>query len=138
MSDVNDTVAGYFAAWNETDPARRRERIAAAWAPEANYVDPMFTASGYEALEGLVAAVHQQYPGYRFRLVGDVDHHHDRLRWGWVLANEQAGSTLAEGFDVAVLAVDGRLSDVTGFFTMVAAPAANGGTATSQAGANPA
>jgi len=31
MNELNDFVERYVAVWNETDSARRRERIAALW-----------------------------------------------------------------------------------------------------------
>jgi hypothetical protein len=116
-------VDSYFAMWNETDPPRRREIIAGAWTPDANYSDPLFTASGAAGLDALVAGVHQQYPGYRFRLAGAVESHHDRARWGWELAGPDGGAPVARGVDFALLAPDGRLREVTGFFAPASATA---------------
>jgi hypothetical protein len=116
---LTETVDRYFQMWNETDPARRREVIAATWAPSAGYVDPMFTAEGHEALDAMVAAVHQQYPGHRFRLTDAAEGHHDRARWGWELAGPD-GSAVAGGVDFAVIDGEGRLREVTGFFAAVA------------------
>jgi HEAT repeat protein len=113
---LSTVVDGYFAMWNETDPTRRREVIAATWAQDARYVDPLFAAEGPEALDALVAAVHEQFPGHRFRLTGAVDAHHDRARWGWALAGPDGEAPVAAGVDFAVLAPDGRLREVTGFF----------------------
>jgi hypothetical protein len=120
---ISTVVDGYFAMWNETEPRRRREVIAATWAQDAGYVDPLFAAEGHEALDGLVAAVHQQYPGYSFRLTGAVDVHHDRARWGWELAGPNGSPPVAAGIDFAVLAPDGRLREVTGFFEQPAGAA---------------
>jgi hypothetical protein len=109
-------VDGYFEMWNETDPARRREVITATWAPGAGYVDPMFAADGHEALDTMVAAVHQRFPGHRFRLTEAADGHHDRARWGWELAGPDG--PVAAGVDFAVLDAEGRLREVTGFFAV--------------------
>ena len=114
-------VENYFAMWNETDASRRRGLIEAAWTPDASYLDPMFAADGADGLDALVAGVHQQFPGHRFRLIGAVDVHHDRARWGWELAGPDGGAPVAAGVDFALLAPDGRLRQVTGFF---GAPAA--------------
>ena len=113
---IGELVDGYFAMWNEADPERRRAVIQQTWAPDASYLDPMFAADGPEALDALVAGVHQQFPGHRFRLRGAVDAHHDRARWGWELAGPNGGPPVAVGVDFAVLAPDGRLRQVTGFF----------------------
>jgi hypothetical protein len=44
-----------------------------------------------------------------------VDAHHDRVRWSWELATPE-GPAIATGVDFAVLAEDGRLREVVGFF----------------------
>jgi hypothetical protein len=119
--DADKLVEGYFAMWNEADPAARRGVLTTTWTPDATYVDPMFDADGYDGLAAMVDAVHQQFPGHAFRLAGSVDAHHDRLRWTWELAPEAGGAAVASGLDVAVVAADGRLSHVTGF---IDAPAA--------------
>lgn len=116
-------VQGYFAMWNEADPRARREVVTATWAPPAAYVDPLFTAEGYDGLDTMVEAVHQRFPGHEFRLTGAVDAHHDRLRWSWELASVESGDAVASGVDFAVLAGDGRLAQVTGF---IEAPAGAG------------
>ncbi len=113
---LNTRVEGYFAMWNETDPARRRDMIAATWTEDASYVDPLFAAEGYEALDALVAGVHEQFPGHRFQLTGDIDAHHDRARWDWALVGPDGEAPVAAGVDVAMFAPDGRLRAVTGFF----------------------
>jgi SnoaL-like domain len=116
------TVDGYFAMWNETDPARRQDVIASTWSAHGAYVDPMFSADGHDGLDRMVAAVHEQYPGHTFRLTGTVDAHHDRARWGWEFVGPDGGQVVAAGVDFARLDADGRLREVTGFIE--AAPAA--------------
>ncbi len=116
VAPISEVVDGYFAMWNETDPERRHAVTAATWARDARYIDPMFAADGYEAMDAMVAAVHTQFPGHRFRLIGAIDAHHDRARWGWELAGPDGGPPVAVGIDVAALAPDGRLREVTGFF----------------------
>lgn len=115
VTPTSKVVDDYFAIWNETDPTRRRELIAATWSRDATYVAPMFEAEGPDALDALVAGVHERFPGHRFRLTGAVDVHHDRARWGWELAGPD-GPPVAAGVDFAVLAPDGRLREITGFF----------------------
>ena len=66
----------------------------------------------------MVEAVHAKYPGLRFSRSGEIDVHNDRARFSWVFA-PISGPALARGLDVAVLAPDGRLSHVTGFFDEV-------------------
>lgn len=115
MIDLDATVDAYLAMWNETDPDRRAETIARAWAADGSYVDPQLEARGHAALSELVAAVHERFPGHRFRRTSGIDAHHGEARFAWELAAPDGAITVA-GLDVAALADDGRLQRVTGFF----------------------
>lgn len=115
MVPIGDVVAGYFALWNETDASTRRAALAATWTADASYRDPLLAAEGHDALDAMIAAVHAHYPGHRFRLTGAIDTYPGRARWGWALAGPD-GTPIVAGLDVAVLADDGRLRSVTGFF----------------------
>jgi SnoaL-like domain len=112
----------YLEAWNATDPAERRAAIEAAFAPEARYVDPLADVTGTEAIDALIAGVHQQFPGMRFGPVGDVDAHHDVCRFRWGLGPEGA-EPLVIGFDVVTVGEDGRITGVHGFLDKVPAGA---------------
>ncbi len=115
VAPIDEVVAGYFALWNETDAAARRAALAATWTADASYRDPLLAAEGHDALDAMVAAVHAQYPGHRFGLTGAIDAYPGRARWSWALAGPD-GTPIVAGLDVAVLADDGRLRSVTGFF----------------------
>src|SRR5260370_7380861 len=79
MSDVTKTVDTYLAMWNETDPARRAERIERAFVRDGRYVDPMLEAEGHAALGDVVPGVHAKFPGHRFRRLSGVAPHHPHL-----------------------------------------------------------
>jgi hypothetical protein len=81
MSYATHVIDRYIAIWNETDPARRRELIAQTWSEDASYLDPLMAGDGAEGIDAMIAAVQQQFPGHQFRLLGDVDTHHDRVRF---------------------------------------------------------
>lgn len=106
--------------WNEEDADQRAVRIAEAWAEGATYLDPVLEAEGHDGLSAMVAGVHDQFPGHRFRRLTAVDQHHDRVRFGWELAAPDGTVTVA-GIDVGTLAADGRLLAVTGYFGELAA-----------------
>jgi hypothetical protein len=118
---IETTVERYFATWNETDAAARQAAIGATWTEDARYRDPLFAADGHTALDGMIAAVHDRFPGYRFRPTTPIDAHHDRAHWGWELAGPGGGAPAATGIDIATVAPDGRLRDVVGFFTSTGA-----------------
>lgn len=121
MTDRTAVVARYIAIWNEPDPARRQDLIAQTWSEDATYTDPLVVAEGHAALAATVAAVQAQFPGFTFRLAGPVDAHHNLTRFGWELVPDDGAEAIVAGFDVAVLADDGRLRHVHGFLDKVPA-----------------
>jgi len=123
MSDVKTTVDTYLAMWNEADPTRRAKHIERAWTDDARYVDPMLEAAGHAALSEMVTGVQARFPGHRFRRVSGIDIHHDQLRFAWELVAPD-GAVVVAGIDVGVLAADGRLRRITGFFGALPAEAA--------------
>jgi hypothetical protein len=118
MSDIGDTVERYIAAWNETDPAARRAALDALATPDVTYVDPLAAVEGADAFDATIAAVRDQFPDFTFRLAGTPDAHHDQVRFTWELG-PAGGEALVVGFDVAVLAADGRIRAVYGFLDKV-------------------
>ena len=115
MPDVNAVVDGYIAMWNEASPDARRSIIAATWADDATYVDPLMEGAGPDGIDAMVAGVQQQFPGHRFELTARPDQHHDRVRFAWRLVGADGDAAVARGVDFATLAADGRLRRVTGF-----------------------
>src|SRR5688500_10017434 len=112
---METTIDTYLAAWNEIDEARRAELIDQASTPGGRYVDPMLEAEGHAAIPEMTASVQATYPGHRFRRTTQIDGHHDLVRFGWELVAPDGAVTVG-GIDVGVLADDGRLQAITGFF----------------------
>ena len=119
MTDFDDLAQRYIAAWNETDPDARASAVAALYAADARYTDPLVDARGREAIAATIGAVQQQFPGFAFRLAGPVDAHHDQARFSWELGPAGAPDAPIAGFDVAVRDGEGRLSTVLGFLDRV-------------------
>src|SRR3954447_8469780 len=114
MSDFDSVVQRYLAAWSETDPARRRAAIDDLFAADVRYTDPMAEVTGRAGLDGLIAAVQQQFPGLVFAPAGPVDAHHAQARFTWGLG-APGGEPAVIGFDVAELDDEGRIRLVLGF-----------------------
>jgi ketosteroid isomerase-like protein len=119
MTDTRYLVRRYLAAWNETDPANRRRALDAVWAEDGTYTDPLVEVIGRDAIDQVIGAMQQQFPGLVFRLASAIDAHHNLARFSWELGPREGGALLA-GFDVAVTAPDGRLSAVHGFLDQTA------------------
>jgi hypothetical protein len=115
---VYDLINRYLAMWNETDGQLRRKLIDELWAQDAVYIDPLAEVQGRDAIDGLVAAVQAQFPGYTFTLLDSVDAHHGQARFTWSCAPASAPAGADPdviGFDVAVTDSEGRLASVYGF-----------------------
>ena len=115
---MQEIVEKYLAAWNETDPAKRRALVDEVWAEDGSYTDPLADVRGRAEIDGLIGAVQQQFPGFVFTLGGAVDAHHDQARFSWNLGPADAAEPVVIGFDVAVLDGD-RIGSVHGFLDKV-------------------
>lgn len=122
MNPHTDLIDRYFAAWNETDGARRRELIASTWASDADYRDPLMTGSGHDGIEAMIHAVQERFAGHTFRRSTDVDGFGNRLRFSWELLTP-AGEAIVKGSDFGMVDPRGRLQSMTGFLDQVPAGA---------------
>lgn len=113
--DTATAVDTYLAALSETDEARRAELVQTAWTEDGQFFDPLLEASGHTALGALATTVTEHYPGHTFRRTSGIDTHHGIIRFGWELVAED-GQVVLAGLDVGILAEDGRLSRIAGFF----------------------
>jgi len=121
MSDVDELVTRYLAAWNETDEAHRATALRALWVEDGGYTDPLVDVRGHDAISAVIAGVHAQFPGYVFQLEKAGEEHHGRVRFSWGLAASAGAESVVVGTDVAVLAPDGRMREVHGFLDRVPA-----------------
>ena len=118
MNTLTDLIDRYIATWNETDSGRRRDLIAQTWSEGANYIHPILQGDGRDGIDAMIASVQERFPGHRFRRTGDVESHHDRVRFTWDLAPED-GEAVVRGTDFGVVTPDHQLQAITGFFDHV-------------------
>jgi hypothetical protein len=114
-------VARYFEAWNAVDQETLTKAVAAAWAADGTYTDPLTEVSGHRQIAAVIAAAHEQFPGFVFYPTAAVDGHHDMVRFSWELVNEADGTAPVAGFDVITLDEQGRIRSVLGFLDRVPA-----------------
>jgi SnoaL-like domain len=117
-----EIITRYLEAWNETDASARRELVAALWAADGSYTDPLADVRGPDAIASLMGAAQQQFGGLAFTLGGPVDTNHNQARFTWHLGPD-GGEPVVIGFDVVVLDGDGRIASVHGFLDKVPAAA---------------
>jgi hypothetical protein len=118
MTDYQQTVRDYLAAWNQSDPEARRAAVERVWTEDARYADPLADVTGHDQIDALIAGAQGQFPGFVFTQVGAVDGHHDQARFTWGSGPEGADPEVV-GSDVVTLADDGRVSLVLGFLDQV-------------------
>jgi hypothetical protein len=121
MPNVNETVVRYLAAWNERDPKRRRELVAAAWTEGGSYIDAHRHGHGHTAIDARLAATQVQFPNYRLSLISGIEAHNNFVRFSWAAGGTTEAPLYIGGTDFATLAPDGRMKTVAGF--MDASPA---------------
>lgn len=116
-SDValHELVDAHLATWIEPEPQRRAELIRRCWVDDGALVDPPLEGRGIDGINRLMAALQEHYPGHRFVRTSGVDHHHDTFRFSWELRAPD-GAVVLTGTDVGLLAADGRLARISGFF----------------------
>lgn len=107
-ADLEQAVDGYVAAWNETDPVRRAELLAASVTDDFEFTGPTGTFRGREAVEGLIVALQTRMAGAVVARSGPVEG--GTFRWAIVTT---AGATLLEGVDEVEAAADGRLRRIS-------------------------
>jgi SnoaL-like domain len=117
MTDVNTTANRYIELWNEKSPSRRREILGQHWASDAKYIDPLMSGDGHDGIDALIAGVHQRFPDFRFKLIGQPNGFGDHVRFSWGLGPDGADAPI-KGTDFAVVR-DGRIRSVTGFLDQV-------------------
>ena len=73
MSNTEEVVAAYMAAWNEADEGKRRRLLERAWADDGAYTDPQSDVAGREALVALIGGMHSQMAGARIDVTSKTD-----------------------------------------------------------------
>ncbi len=120
MSEPTSIARNYLETWNEADEAKRRALLNRYWSEDATYADPLMSADGAADISALVGAVHERFPGFRFKPTGTPNGHGKYVRLSWTLGPEGIDAPI-EGSDVVVVE-EGRIRQVIGFIDR--APAA--------------
>jgi len=121
MTDANAVVQRYVDIWNQPDGALRAKAAAELVTADCRFVDPIADVSGPDGLAAVIEGVHERFPGHRIRPLGDVDAHHDVLRFTWELVSDSGGESVVIGTDVLALTEDGLVGGISAFFDKVPA-----------------
>jgi hypothetical protein len=123
MTNVNEIVVRYIAAWNERDPKRRRELVAKTWTEDGAYIDAHRQGMGHDAIDQMLGRTQDMFPAYRINLVSGIEAHNNFVRFSWAAGGTPDAPLYLGGTDFATLAPDGRMKTVAGFTDAAPAPA---------------
>lgn len=115
MTQMADLLDRHFSAWNEIDADSRSDIIKEVWSPNGRLIDPPMAAEGHEAINNMMAALHQQFPEHSFRRSSEIDSHNGHFRFSWDLIAPN-GTIALSGTDVGEIDDRDQLTRITGFF----------------------
>jgi SnoaL-like domain len=103
----------YARIWSDP-PSTRAEELEACLTEECSYCDVNGQLHGRDELSRYMGGFQVSVKGGRFEILS-VIHHHDRMLANWRLLGPD-GNVLQTGRSFAMIAADGRLQHITGFF----------------------
>lgn len=116
------TIDRWFQAWGNADTASRERAIAEITTPDIGFRDRFSSISGIDDLTAQLVAVHRFMPGMSLERRGEIRQCQGLMLADWVARNAD-GREMGVGTNLFVFDADGRISEVTGFWTNPAAPA---------------
>lgn len=119
MKTPNEIAEAYIDVWNERDRRCRERLIASGWTESAIYADPLMQGTGRADIAGLIDAVQERFPDFRFSLLGKPDGFGTNVRFSWGLGPQGAEPPI-KGTDFVTLE-NGQLQRVVGFLDQVPA-----------------
>lgn len=111
---VPEALNRMLMLWNERDVTKLRAHIKAALSSDVLFIDPANHVEGHDAFEEMVKVFRTRLPEAVCSRSSGVDSHHGLHRYHWEI--HRAGERLVEGFDVACVDAQGKVSRVEGFF----------------------
>ena len=119
MINAESILERYTLAWNEHDPARRRELAAQLYAPGASYANQ---GNGYRGLDEVVQAITRNYDGFlskgfTFEVADGAAGHHDAVRVPWRMLAPDGATVAAAGMQFLILNDSGLVASDHQFIT---------------------
>jgi hypothetical protein len=111
MIDAQQLAERYIAAWNESDPEKRRQAIAELWTPDGRHYVDTREARGYDALEKRVVGSYEKNVrgrGNGFRAKG-ARALRDAVTFFWEMLPAHGDTALATGLEVLIVDGEGRI-----------------------------
>jgi hypothetical protein len=109
--NLDSVIENYVAAWNASDPAKRRARIRSLWAEDGVTCYRLLDAHGYDAIEGRVAGSWDKWlrdGKYIFKRARS-SYHHDIIRFDFVMVTVPDGEVEARGLSFLIFDCNDRI-----------------------------
>jgi hypothetical protein len=111
VSELNELVARYVAAWNEPDPDKRRALVVDLWDGTAIRYNHAGKQDGRDAIADAVASTYARFGarGLRFRPIGSPVGHHQALKLSWEMLTAETGEVDTIGTTFLLLNLDNMI-----------------------------
>jgi hypothetical protein len=110
MSDrIRAGIEAYVAAWNEPDPAKRRELLERACADDFRMVTSGRQVRGRAELDAMIADFQLRRPGHRAAFASAIDVQGSVFRYGGKVENATAQSA-GDALDAGECDSEGRIT----------------------------
>jgi uncharacterized protein YndB with AHSA1/START domain len=114
-TEVTTLVDQWFAAWGDSDGARREGALTAVATSDIRFGDKFSWTDGIDDLKGHLVAAQRFMPGMRLERRGDVRHCLWHVLADWIAVSAE-GQPRGRGTNLFVLDADGRITEVIGFW----------------------
>lgn len=112
---IAHVVDAWFAAWSESDAAKRAGLLTGAVAEGVRFRDRFSLVEGRADLEPHLAAVHTFMPGSRLERAGEPRHCQGTVAADWI-ARGPDGAERGRGLNVFTLDDEGKIAEVVGLW----------------------
>ncbi len=112
MTDYDRLVDHYVAMWNKADAGNRKRLIAALWSEDCIHTNKRAEWHGHAAMLERVTGSYEKSirdGGHRFEAMGNTEGYRNVVRLNWHMRPAGGGKIVAQGFELLVLADDGRI-----------------------------
>jgi hypothetical protein len=111
VSELDELVARYVAAWNEPHPDKRRALVVDLWNEGAIRYNHAGKQDGRDAIADAVASTYARFGarGLRFRPIGSPVGHHQVLKFSWEMFTAETGEVDSIGTTFLLLNLDNMI-----------------------------
>ena len=113
VTEPEDAISGFIAAWNADDDEERLRLLQAACAADAVFVSPQGVTCGCAPMSTSIGAFRRAFPRARV-VAGPADAHHGYTRFRWATVWNDGRPDL-RGDDYAALDEASRIRELTSF-----------------------